>query len=269
LKRRHVRVWLAFSSRVMARIVLVFTLGTTVVRADDTDEPTVTPYRPGVANPASLTVPGWIEGEFGGQHIAGDDGSRNDSMPWLLKYAFDQDHGVLIGGDAYVHDAPVGMPAHTGFGDTLLEWKQRFPVSEKAAFGIEAGALMPTAATDLGVGKPAWIVNAIYSRQVGALQLDLNVGGTRYTKKSAGLAQWQSAWAAAGSWSLTDVVGAALELSGTHQRGAASASQILGAINYNRSTHLVLDAGLAYGLTHAAHDLSIFAGATVYLGRLR
>ena len=151
----------------------------------------------------------------------------------------------------------------------MLEWKQRFPISDKTAFGIEAGALLPTAADDLGIGKPAWTVNVIYSSDFGALHLDVNAGGTRYTTKSNALARWQSTWAAAGSWPLTDVFGAALEFSGTHQRGAASASQILGAINYNRSTHLVLDAGLAYGLTHASHDVSIFAGATVYLGRLR
>ena len=174
----------------------------------------MTPYRPTVSNPASLPVPGWVEGEFGGQHIAGDDGSRNDSVPWLLKYAFDENHGVLIGGNAYVHDAPVGMPSHAGFGDMLLEWKQRFPISDKTAFGVEAGAILPTAADDLGIGKPAWTVNAIYSSDFGALHLDVNAGGTRYTTRSAGLARWQSAWAAAGSWSLTDVFGAALELSG-------------------------------------------------------
>jgi hypothetical protein len=252
-----------------ARIVVAFALSTTLARADDAEEPAVTPYRPTVSNPANLPVPGWVEGEFGAQHMAGDDGSRNDAVPWLLKYAFDENHGVLIGGNAYTRDAAIGAPSHAGFGDVLLEWKQRFPVSDKAAFGVEAGAILPTAADDLGVGKPAWTINAIYSRDLGPLHLDLNAGGTRYTTKSNGLAQWQSAWAAAGSWSLTDVFGAALELSGTHQRGAASASQILGAINYNRSTHLVLDAGLAYGLTHAAHDVSIFAGATVYLGRLR
>jgi hypothetical protein len=189
-------------------------------------------------------------------------------VPWLLKYAFDENHGVLIGGNAYVRDAPVGMPSHGGFGDMLLEWKQRFAVGDKTAFGIEAGAILPTAA-DFGVGKPAWIVNAIYSSDFGAVHLDINAGGTRYTMKAGSLARWQSAWAAAGSCSLTDVIGAAIEFSGTHQRGAASASQILGAINYNRSTHLVLDAGLGYGLTRAAHDVSIFAGATVYLGRLR
>jgi len=259
----------AHCRRRVARVFVAFVLSASFAHADDTDEPSVTPYRPTISNPANLPVPGWIEGEFGGQHVAGEDGSRNDSVPWLLKYAFDENHGVLIGGNAYLHNAPVGMPSRGGFGDMLLEWKQRFPISDKTAFGIEAGVILPTAADDLGVGKPAWTVNAIYSSDFGALHLDINAGGTRYATTASGLAQWQSAWAAAGSWSLTDVIGAALEFSGTHQRGAASTSQILGAINYNRSTHLVLDAGLAYGLTHAAHDLSIFAGATVYLGRLR
>ena len=247
---------------------MAFALSASVAHADDADEPAVTPYRPTISNPANLPIPGWIEGEFGGLHIAGKDGSHNDSVPWLLKYGFDENHGLLIGGNAYVHDAPVGALSHGGLGDLVLEWKQRFPLSDKTAFGVEAGAIVPTAADNLGVGKPAWVVNGIYSSDLGALHLDLNIGGTRYTAKSAGLAQWQGAWAAAGSWSLTDVLGAALELSGTQQRGTAHTSQILGAINYNRSTHLVLDAGLAYGLARS-HDVSIFAGATIYLGRLR
>jgi hypothetical protein len=46
-------------------------------------------------------------------------------------------------------------------------------------------------------------------------------------------------------------------------------SQVLAALNYNWSAHLVLDAGFAYGLAHAAHDKSVFAGATVLLGHLR
>ncbi len=269
MKRTNVRVPRVFCHRLAASVFVTFVLSASSAHADDTEEPAVTPYRPTVSNPASLPVPGWIEGEFGGQHVAADDGARNNSVPWLLKYAFDENHGVLVGGTAYIRDAPVGMPSHSGFGAVLLEWKQRFLLSDKAAFGIEAGTILPTAADDLGVGKPAWTVNAIYSSDFGALHLDVNAGGTRYTAKSNGLSRWQSAWAAAGSWSLTDVIGAALEFSGTHQRGAPGASQMLGTINYNRSAHLVLDAGVACGLTHAAHDVSIFAGATVYLGRLR
>ncbi len=238
-------------------------------RADDDSEPTVTPYRPTVSNPADLPQPGWIEGEFGGLHAFGEDGGHNDSVPWLIKYAFDENHGILIGGNAFVGNAPAGAPSVGGFGDVTLEWKQRFPVAEKAAFGIEAGVTVPTAADDLGVGKPALVVNAIYSTDLGALHVDLNAGGTHYSTRATGVSQWQNAWAATTSWSLSQDFGAALEMSGTQQRGAPTQSQVLGAINYNRSAHLVFDAGLAYGLTHSAHDTSIFAGATVLLGTLK
>lgn len=237
--------------------------------ADDADgTPSVTPYRPTVSNPADLPNPGWIEGEFGDLHTNAQDGSRSDSVPWLLKYAFDENHGILIGGNAFVLDAPTGAQSHSGFGDLSLEWKQRFPLAAHAALGIEAGVIVPTATGDLGVGKSAWIVNGIFSTDLGPLHLDLNAGGTRYSAHASGTAAWQSAWAAAGSCSIATNWGAALELSGTQQRGAATTSQLLGAITYNRSAHLVFDAGLAYGLTRAAHDVSIFAGATLLLGDL-
>jgi hypothetical protein len=233
------------------------------------EEPTVTPYRPTVSNPADLPQPGWVEGELGGSHTFGEDGSRSESVPWLVKYAFDENHGILVGGNAFVRSAPVGAPAASGFGDLILEWKQRFPIVENGAFGIEAGAIVPSAPHDLGVGEPAFVVNAIYSTGLGALHLDLNAGGTRYSAQANGLSRWQSAWAAAGSWPLSRDFGAALELSGTQQRGVPMRSQVLGAINYNSSAHLVFDAGLAYGLTHAAHDRSVFAGATLLLGKLK
>jgi hypothetical protein len=243
-------------------------IATQIARADDDSEPTVTPYRPTVSNPADLPQPGWIEGEFGAAHTYGDDGSRNDTVPWLIKYAFDENRGILIGGNAFVNDAPVGAPASSGFGDLTLEWKQRFPIAENAAFGIETGAIVPTAAHDLGVGKPAFIYNGIYSTDLGALHLDLNAGGVLFADHPSGISKWQNAWATAGSWSLSQKFGAALEVSGTQQSGTPTRSQVLGAINYNSSAHLVFDAGLAYGLTRAAHDTSIFAGATVLLGKL-
>jgi hypothetical protein len=112
-------------------------------------------------------------------------------------------------------------------------------------------------------------VNGIFSTNLGPLHLDLNAGGTRYSAHAYPTAAWENTWAAAGSCALTTNWGAALELSGTQQRGAATTSQVLGAINYNRSAHLVFDAGLAYGLTRAAHDISVFAGATLLLGNLK
>jgi len=238
--------------------------------ADDEDpEPSVTPYRPTVSNPADLPVPGWLEGEFGGLHTRGEDHSREDSVPWLLKYAFDENHGLLFGGNAYLSAQAPGMAQQSSFGDTFIEWKQRFPVSDKTAFGIEAGVIAPTASHDLGIGTPQWEANGIFSADFGAMHLDLNVGEIRGGDQPANVSLWQTTWAAAISTSLTDHWGTAFELSGSHQHGAATASQALLAFTYNVSHRLVLDAGGAYGLTHVAHDRSLFAGATVLIGQLR
>jgi hypothetical protein len=238
--------------------------------ADDEDqEPSVTPYRPTVSNPADLPVPGWLEGEFGGLRTLGEDRSRSDSVPWLLKYAFDENHGLLLGGEAYASEQLPGMQKQRSFGDTFLEWKQRFPISDKAAFGIEAGVVAPTAPRDLGVGKAQWLINGIFSTDLGKLHLDLNLAEARGGEQPANVSPWQTTWAAAISAPLTGNWGAAFEFSGTHQRGSASQSQALFALNYNVSHRLSLDAGAAYGLAHAAHDRSLFAGATMLIGRLR
>jgi len=237
--------------------------------ADDQDtEPSVTPYRPTVSNPADLPVPGWLEGEFGGLHTSGEDHSRADSVPWLLKYAFDENRGLLLGGNAYMSAQPSGASKQSSFGDTFLEWKQRFPVSDKAAFGIEAGVVAPTASHDLGIGKAQWEANGIFSSDLGAMHLDLNLGGVRGGELPMHVSPWQTTWAAAISTSLSDNWGTAFEFSGAHQRGLATQSQALLAFTCNVSHRLVLDAGGAYALAHSAHDRSVFAGATVLIGRL-
>ncbi|HEX6833845.1 MAG TPA: hypothetical protein VF132_09975 [Rudaea sp.] len=237
-------------------------------RADD-DGPTVTPYRPTISNPADLPVPGWLEGELGVLATHAEDRTRDDSVPWLLKFAFDEDHGVLVGGNAYVRSAAAGMPAQNGVGDTSIEWKQRFSVSANAAFGIEAGVVLPTAEHGLGIGKPESLVNGIFSADVGAWHVDLNLARAHFAAHPLGASAWQTAWAAAVSAPLGTDWGAAFELSGTYQRGIATQSQALFALNYNASHRVVLDAGVAYGLAHDAHDRSLFAGATLLLGKLR
>ncbi len=237
--------------------------------SDDDSEPAVTPYRPTVSNPADLSAPGWFEGELGGLRTLNQDHSRNGSVPWLLKYALDENYGLLVGGNAYVSQQLPGVPAQDSFGDTSLEWKQRFPISDHAAFGIEAGVLTPTASHGLGVGTPQWLVNGIFSTDLGTAHLDVNLGEAHGGEQAADVSLWQTAWAAAISHPLVGNWGAAFELSGIYQQGAATQSQALFALNYNWSRMLVLDCGATYGLTHAAHDRGFFAGATFLIGRLR
>ena len=250
----------------LAAVMLLHCCGNARAASDD-DDPSVTPYRPTVSNPADLSAPGWLEAEFGGLRTFGEDHSRSDSVPWLLKYAFDEDHGLLLGGNAYVSEqAPAA--ARQSVGDTALEWKQRFPLSAKAAFGIEAGVIAPTAERTLGVGTPVWLVNGIFSADLGVLHLDLNLGDAHASAHDASVSPWQTTWAAAISWPLSEAWGAAFEVSGTHQRGNPTTRQALVAINCNLSRRVSLDSGAAYGLASNSHDRSLFAGATVLLGRL-
>jgi hypothetical protein len=233
------------------------------------DESSVTPYRPTVSNPADLSAPGWVEAEVGGLRSYNEDNSRNDAVPWLLKYAFDENYGLLLGGGGYVSSQVPGAPGQASFGDTFLEWKQRFPVSDTAAFGVEAGVVAPTASHDLGAGKAQWLVNGIFSTDLGAMHLDVNLAETHGGDAPVHVSPWQTGWAAAISRPLAGNWGGAFELSGIYQQGAATQSQALFALSYNWSRQLVLDCGAAYGLTHAAHDRSLFAGATFLIGRLR
>lgn len=62
-------------------------------------EPSVTPYRPTVSNPADLSEPGWLELEMGAQRIEGGADHRRDSMPLLAKLAFTENWGILVGSE--------------------------------------------------------------------------------------------------------------------------------------------------------------------------
>ena len=237
-------------------------------RGDD-DEPTVTPYRPTVSNPADLSAPGWLEFEAGASWLRDANATRTASIPYLFKYAFDEDHGVLLGGTAWLDQKPRDAGSTSGFGDTFVEWKQRFAVREGMAFGIEAGVEAPTARAGLGNGKPAYLINGIFSTDLGTTHLDVNAGGTRLTRTEPPGSAWQSAWAVALSHPLGAQFGVAAEVSGTAQRAVEHSHQALTALNYNMSRRCVLDAGVAYGLDRGDHAHSIFFGGTFLLGKLR
>src|SRR3954451_19190933 len=80
--------------------------------ADSDDELKATPYRPTVSNPADLPVPGHFEWEAGGYDERDPGDARHFSVPYLLKYAFTEDIGVLVGGESLVADRVPGDTLH-------------------------------------------------------------------------------------------------------------------------------------------------------------
>jgi Putative MetA-pathway of phenol degradation len=265
---KYIKAHLTWAGRYSACAMLMALCALPGSAVADDEAPTATPYRPTVSNPADLSLPGHFEIESGVQRVLGDDDTRQDSLPYLVKYAFSENVGVLIGGNAYLRQAdPLGHSA-SGFGDTFVELKLRHALNDDSAIGLELGPLLPSARDGLGEAQVGWLLNTIYSRDIGDYHVDLNIGANRSGDRIASVSRWQVPWAGAISRPINEQWGASLEFSGVRQRGAATTSQALAAINYNVSHSVVLDAGMAYGLTHAAHDRSLFAGATVALGAL-
>jgi len=232
------------------------------------EPPSVTPYRPSVSTPAALSAPGWLELEVGGLHARGLAQSRRDSLPYTLKLAFTEDWGVRIGGDAWVRQRDEAGTRLSGGGDMNVVLKRRFGIDTSSAFGLEAGATIPTARTGLGSGKSDYSINGIYSADLGRYHTDLNLVATRVGQVDPGVSRNQLLWAASLSRALTERWGVVGELSGTQQHGTDHTEQVLAAASYNVSPSLTLDAGLSRSIRSGAPTWSVFTGLTVLLARV-
>lgn len=231
--------------------------------------PAATPYRPTISNPAELSAAGWIEVETGLARSKGGGAAWQNNTPWLLKAAYTEDFGIMLGGDADVRQTDAESSVLRGRGDTSFAFKHRWEMDEDAAFGLEWGAKFATARTGIGSGKQDYGANAIYSRDIDKTRLDANLGATRLGLDEAGLARRQYPWALALSRQVGDDWTVALEVAGTRRRGAPASTQLLVAAGYSVSKRLVLDFGMASGISAAAPKWSAFLGATYLAAQFR
>jgi hypothetical protein len=221
-----------------------------------------TPYRPTISNPAELSAPGWLEFEAGFARTKGGGAAWQNNTPWLIKFAYSEDFGVMLGGDAGVRQTDTAGAVLQGHGDTSLAFKNHWKIDDDSAVGIEWGAKFATAADGIGTGKQDYGINGIYSRDIGAIRVDANLGATRLGLAEEGLARHQYPWAIAISRAVTDDWTLALEVAGVHRRGAPASTQLLAAASYSVAKRLVLDVGMASQLSDAAPKWSAFVGVT-------
>ncbi len=244
------------------RAFLLTGCATLALTAAAAEEPSATPYRPTVSNPAALPAPGYLELEIGVLNTKGGDGRSRNSIPVLTKYAFTENFGLLIGGEPR-----VGLTSHDGeklrgAGDTTLQIKLRHALDEDSALGLEAGIKADTAKTGIGSGKTDYLLNGIYSRELGDYTVDVNVGVTRFGV-IADESRHGLSWAASVGRPISQDWGVAIELSGAARRNERAASQVLAALSYNVSKQVVLDGGIAFGLSKAAPDRVLTIGMTI------
>jgi hypothetical protein len=228
------------------------------------EEPSATPYRPSVSSPASLPAPRHLELEGGYLSTQPGDAATRESAVYLLKYAFTDRFGLLLGGDAFVSDVSASGERARGLGDTNLTAKLRFPLGEgeTPALGLEAGVKLPTAKRGLGSDERDYTANGILSIDPGEFHSDLNVNVTRLGAVEPGQGRELYGWAASVSHPLFGNAGWVAEFSGTTQRNAERTAQFLAAVSYNVSRQLVLDAGAARGLNSDSPRWKFFTGFT-------
>ncbi len=230
--------------------------------ADSGDELKATPYRPTVSNPADLPVPHHFEWEAGGYEERDADDARHFSVPYLLKYAFTDDVGVLVGGESVIADRGRGDTTR-GWGDTSVTMKFHHALSASTGIGLEAGATLPTASHDLGSGHTDYTLNGIVSTEAVGCDVDVNVSYTRLGIADPGTSRDQVGWAVAASHDLAGKWGLAGELSGTGQRGAHGVAQFLSALSFAAAPTLVFDGGALFGLNRESPRYGVFAGVTM------
>jgi len=230
--------------------------------ADSGDELKATPYRPTVSNPADLPVPHHLEWEAGGYGGRDPGDVRHLSVPYLLKYAFSDDVGVLIGGASFMADVGNGDTT-SGWGDTSVTMKFHHAVSESTGIGLEAGANLPTASHHLGSGHTDYTLNGIVSTEVVGCDVDINLGYTRFGTADSGTGRDAIGWAVAASHGLGGKWGLAGEVSGLAQRGARGAAQFLSALSFTATPTLVFDGGALFGLDRESTRYGMFAGVTM------
>ncbi len=230
-----------------------------------------TPYRPTLSNPAQLSVPGYVELEMGWQSLKGKaaDDYRH-SVPYLLKLAFSDRIGILIGGEAVIINDSEQTPTLAGFGDLtpLLKFTVPLPSPRSSAVGLEVGAKLPTAPKTVGSGQTDYLVTGIYSGVIGPLGIDLNLGYTRFGGTVSEGGKDQLFWAASTAYGLTDKWSVAGELAGTMRNNVKPFTQVLTSTSYFLSPGLVGDLGAAFGLNGASQEWTLFAGMTILLGKV-
>ena len=252
-------VWQSRSKYICAAILL-----SASSPAFSAEELAATPYRPSVSNPARLPVPGFLEFEVGVEQTTSG-AERRGSVPFLIKYAFNESIGVLLGGDGFVRERSAFGERVEGVGDTAVTLKLHHAVNDAVGVGLEAGTKLPTANKRIGSHKPDFGVAGIVSIALGEADLDINLGVARIGAIGPAESNLARALAAAISHPLAEKWAITGELSTVRRRGTERDSQFLTAVGYNLSKAVVIDAGVAWGLTHSSTDRSIFAGVTILL----
>lgn len=235
------------------------------------DEITVNPNRPSFANPATTTMLGVAELEFGLQRTLFPDSSRSDFQPTLLKLGLTEDFELRIAWNGFTRNIDPGGESQRGPSDPSLGFTWRFLRQEKlgADLALSYAHKFPRASVEKGIGSGAAddMLILLASKDFGKLHADFNVletwvgqsGGPRIKQPGVALALTHPL---SGAWG----IGAEVYAIGASDAGPRTVATLWN-LSYQVSPRLVLDAGFDRGLNKEAPRWNTYLGLTYGLGR--
>lgn len=235
------------------------------------EELTVNPNRPSFANPATTTMPGVAELEFGLQRTLYPDASRSEFQSALLKLGLTGDFELRLGWNGILRNTTPQGDSQSGPSDPNLgfTWRLLRQDSLGADVALSYAHKFPRASVEKGLGSGAAddALVLLVSKDFGKLHADFNllqtwvgqVGGPRIRQPAAALA---FTLPLSGPWGL----GAELYTIGASAAGPRTLATLWN-VSYQVSPRLVLDAGFDRGLNNEAARWNYYCGFTFGLGR--
>jgi len=235
------------------------------------DPHAVQPERPTVATHAYTVAPGWLEIEAGIELDRFAARSSGGSGPVVVKVGlaprlqFD-----LVG----AIQRPAGAQT-LGVGDLALalKWRLADRAPVVADFAVIPSLKLPTAPTASGLGTGTTDVGLLLvsSRQLGPVELDVNLGYTRRIGPDAFAPRTATLWTTSFGGTVVGGLGWTAELYGypatAGPAGAASIVALLGGPTLLVKPWLALDAGVIVPLA-GPQPRALYCGAVYNVGRL-
>lgn len=256
-----------------AWLALVPALVAGPVRAQEAarDPHAVQPERPTVATHAYTVAPGWLEIEAGVEIDRYADRSTGGSGPVVVKVGLARRLQLDI-------EASLVRPAAgntVGIGDLAVGLKWR--IAERApVFGdltVIPSVKLPTAPASSGLGTGTTDVGLVLvsSRQLGPVEMDLNVGYTVRGGPDALAPRTSSLWTASVGGPVAGALGWTAELYGypgtSGPAGSAPIVALLGGPTLLARPWLAFDAGVIVPLT-GPQPRALYCGMVYNVGRL-
>lgn len=226
------------------------------------------PNRPTVANPADITQYGVLEVEYGYDHVAAQQGERDNNLVGLFKFAVTCNLEIRWNTNTLLSQTISGV-TETGFGDHSVGFQYRFAHQKKTtpSMAIAYALEFPTASVSkgLGTGKYDHQIQFLASKDVQKFHFDFNASYFFFGRPTSGGTDQNVELNLTFSHSLYKKLGVQGEFYGDFRfnNGAPGYADGLWALTYNVTPRLVLDSGIDHGFTSSApFRKTYFVGVT-------